>query len=267
MHPFFIASVLLIVSVNYVVIYLFEVEKFGLLISAQILVIIIAILFFSSVCCSQQLHFTILLMMWSATNSILALTTRIFRALRLQPLSSRYDRSYCNFLFLWLILTSVIPTYYIYKLSYAEETEDWMRYLQLTAARNVRVARAFSDPPMNLVAAQAATLGVRWTRGRALHPVARSRLQGADPGRAREGRAHHPARRRPAAGGPVELAEIYSSDTFVHVTTAVGELVAQLTGVHRFDLGAPITLHLTRRRSTSSMRPVPCWWRRRAEGP
>ena len=47
-----------------------------------------------------------------------------------------------------------------------------------------------------------------------------------------------------ALPGTVELAEISGSDTFVHVATAVGELVAQLTGVHDFALGAPITLHL-----------------------
>jgi Flp pilus assembly protein TadG len=42
----------------------------------------------------------------------------------------------------------------------------------------------------------------------------------------------------------VELAEISGSDTFVHVDTPVGELVAQLTGVHQFELGASVTLYL-----------------------
>jgi glycerol transport system ATP-binding protein len=42
----------------------------------------------------------------------------------------------------------------------------------------------------------------------------------------------------------VELAEIAGSDTFVHVDTDAGELVAQLTGVHAFDLGSPVTLYL-----------------------
>jgi len=42
----------------------------------------------------------------------------------------------------------------------------------------------------------------------------------------------------------VELAEISGSDTYVHVHTAVGNLVAQLTGVHRFDWGAQIALYL-----------------------
>jgi len=42
----------------------------------------------------------------------------------------------------------------------------------------------------------------------------------------------------------VELAEISGSDTFVHASTPWGDLVAQLTGVHYFELGTPITLHL-----------------------
>jgi glycerol transport system ATP-binding protein len=47
-----------------------------------------------------------------------------------------------------------------------------------------------------------------------------------------------------ALPGAVELAEISGSDTFVHVSTAAGELVAQLTGVHFFALGAAVTLYL-----------------------
>jgi glycerol transport system ATP-binding protein len=47
-----------------------------------------------------------------------------------------------------------------------------------------------------------------------------------------------------ALPGQVELAEISGSDTFLHVDTPIGELVAQLTGVHEFTLGTPVTLHL-----------------------
>ncbi|MNT76204.1 TOBE domain protein [compost metagenome] len=47
-----------------------------------------------------------------------------------------------------------------------------------------------------------------------------------------------------SVGGTVELAEISGSDTFVHASTPWGDLVAQLTGVHYFELGTPITLHL-----------------------
>jgi glycerol transport system ATP-binding protein len=46
-----------------------------------------------------------------------------------------------------------------------------------------------------------------------------------------------------ALPGKVELAEISGSDTFVHVHTLVGELVAQLTGVHYFELGVQVTLY------------------------
>ena len=52
-----------------------------------------------------------------------------------------------------------------------------------------------------------------------------------------------------ALPGIVELAEIAGSDTFVHVLTPIGELVAQLTGVHVFTLGAAITLHLDPRQA------------------
>ena len=45
-------------------------------------------------------------------------------------------------------------------------------------------------------------------------------------------------------GGTVELAEISGSDTFVHAHTSVGDLVAQLTGVHNFELGVAINLHV-----------------------
>jgi glycerol transport system ATP-binding protein len=46
-------------------------------------------------------------------------------------------------------------------------------------------------------------------------------------------------------GGRVELAEISGSDTFVHVQTLVGDLVAQLTGVHYFELGLQLALYFS----------------------
>jgi glycerol transport system ATP-binding protein len=115
--------------------------------------------------------------------------------------------------------------------------------------KSLRVARAFSDPPMNLIAARAIAGGVQLQAGPAL-PVALpagGALDAVTVGvrgsalrvQAREGDV--------ALAGKVELAEISGSDTFVHVSTAVGELVAQLTGVHYFELGAPISLHLNPR--------------------
>jgi glycerol transport system ATP-binding protein len=113
------------------------------------------------------------------------------------------------------------------------------------APASIRVARAFSDPPMNLIAGEAATIGVQMNAGPSLQiplPAAASRAltlgvrASALRIQARPGDVALP--------GTVELAEISGSDTFVHVATPVGELVAQLTGVHDFDLGAAITLHL-----------------------
>lgn len=113
------------------------------------------------------------------------------------------------------------------------------------APKSLRVARAFSDPPMNLVSAEAASIGVKLNAGPELSvplPAAASKSLtiGVRAGALR-------VQQRPgdvALPGKVELAEISGSDTFVHVETAVGEVVAQLTGVHYFDLGAGITLHL-----------------------
>ena len=111
--------------------------------------------------------------------------------------------------------------------------------------RSWGVARAFSDPPMNLVEAEAVDGGLR-LRGGANLPVdlpgeaSRSVTVGIRASALRE-------TARPGdigIPGEVELAEISGSDTFVHVNTAQGELVAQLTGVHEFDLGAHITLHI-----------------------
>ena len=110
---------------------------------------------------------------------------------------------------------------------------------------SLRVARAFSDPPMNLLAAEVAEGGARLQGGPllavALPPQATRTLTlgmraSALRVQARPGDVSLP--------GQVELAEISGSDTFVHVHTAVGELVAQLTGVHEFELGTALTLHV-----------------------
>ncbi|QYY30503.1 ABC transporter ATP-binding protein [Cupriavidus pinatubonensis] len=110
---------------------------------------------------------------------------------------------------------------------------------------SLRVARAFSDPPMNLMEgslrggwvtlsddiavpvpgagshAGPVTVGVR---------AAALRLDGV-PGSV-------------PVPGRVALAELSGSDTFVHADTPVGNLVAQFAGVFDLRLGAPLTLHL-----------------------
>ncbi len=111
--------------------------------------------------------------------------------------------------------------------------------------KSIRVARAFSDPPMNLIAGTvgdgAVTLagGIRFPillPAGATGNVTLGVRAGAIGVQHREGDV--------ALAGRVELAEISGSDTFVHVETPVGELVAQFTGVHVFTLGEPITLYI-----------------------
>ncbi len=112
---------------------------------------------------------------------------------------------------------------------------------------SIRVARAFSDPPINLVSASVAAQSVELAGGLNL-PLSVPLPGVAGPTvsvgvrasslrlRARDGDLALPGR--------VELAEISGSDTFVHVETLIGELVAQVTGVHQFDLNAQVTLYL-----------------------
>ncbi len=115
--------------------------------------------------------------------------------------------------------------------------------------KSIRVARAFSDPPMNLLAGNAATLGVTLAAGVNLSVPLPSNSPAARTASLTIGVRASALRVRERAGdlalpGKVELAEISGSDTFVHVETTVGELVAQLTGVHQFSLAEAITLYL-----------------------
>jgi glycerol transport system ATP-binding protein len=109
---------------------------------------------------------------------------------------------------------------------------------------SLRVARAFSDPPMNLLEAHVGAGGVQLHRGPLLAmDVPASASQQLTVGLRASAIS---VVQRPgdiSLAGKVELAEISGSDTFVHASTAVGELVAQLTGVHHFDLGAALPLY------------------------
>nr|WP_145548770.1 ABC transporter ATP-binding protein [Variovorax boronicumulans] len=110
---------------------------------------------------------------------------------------------------------------------------------------SIRVARAFSDPPMNLLAGRVDASGVLLPGGVHL-PL---RLPSDAGAAVTVGVRASALRVQPRPGdlalpGQVELAEISGSDTFVHVATVAGELVAQLTGVHDFALGSRIALHL-----------------------
>jgi glycerol transport system ATP-binding protein len=111
--------------------------------------------------------------------------------------------------------------------------------------KSIRVARAFSDPPMNLVEPDLAK-PLHATLVDALRRVHGDRLGTGVPTLGVRASALHVDARPDdiALPGTVELAEISGSDTFVHAETEAGELVAQLTGVHFFDLGTPVTLYL-----------------------
>ncbi len=116
--------------------------------------------------------------------------------------------------------------------------------------KSMRVARAFSDPPMNLLAGSAASLGVTLGSGLQLSVPLPAMAANAGSAALTIGVRASALRLQPRDGdlalpGIVELAEISGSDTFVHVDTAVGELVAQLTGVHPMQMGSSLTLHLS----------------------
>ena len=111
---------------------------------------------------------------------------------------------------------------------------------------SIRVARAFSDPPMNLLGARRTASGVQLDKGPMLDMALPSAAQST--GTLTIGMRASALRTAAQPGdvalpGKVELAEISGTDTFVHFQTALGELVAQLTGVHHFDLGAPATFY------------------------
>ena len=110
--------------------------------------------------------------------------------------------------------------------------------------KSLRVARAFSDPPMNLIPASGIAGGLQLDGGPTLKldlPKTNSRRFTVGL-RASALRVRGEGNDVPLAA-KVELAEISGSDTFVHLDTPVGEVVAQLTGVHYFGLGAVITLY------------------------
>ena len=110
---------------------------------------------------------------------------------------------------------------------------------------SLRVARAFSDPPMNLINAQRDGEGLRLSPEAWVPWV----LPSHAPARVVLG-ARANALRLSAQDGDlalaatVELAEISGSDTFLHVHTAVGDLVAQLTGVHNVAIGSALSVYL-----------------------
>jgi glycerol transport system ATP-binding protein len=116
---------------------------------------------------------------------------------------------------------------------------------------SMRVAKAFSDPPMNLLAAKAQEGGVRLVNGPLLPGVAlplgvaSSSTSALTVGIRASALRITPSPNLACLDGTVELVEISGSDTFLHVACQLGSVVAQLSGVHTFELGATLTLYFS----------------------
>jgi glycerol transport system ATP-binding protein len=124
---------------------------------------------------------------------------------------------------------------------------------------SLRVARAFSDPPMNLVPAEmhdghvmlgggidiALPAAVAYS-GQVTVGVRAGAVGLSAPGVGAPGmqRGAVPAAMPVQVPGKVALAELSGSDTFVHADTPVGNLVAQYQGVLELALGEPVMMLL-----------------------
>lgn len=106
------------------------------------------------------------------------------------------------------------------------------------------VARAFSDPPLNVATAHHHAQGWQLRNGPllALPSVASPSPEVVVGVRAAALRVSERSG-DVSITGRVQLAEISGTDTYVHVHSAMGEWVMQLTGVHFFDLGASIVAY------------------------
>jgi glycerol transport system ATP-binding protein len=114
------------------------------------------------------------------------------------------------------------------------------------APSSLRVARAFSDPPMNLLAGDA-DAGQLLLPGGLKLPLPSAMTSALGPLTLGVRAAALRTVARPgdvALAGKVELTEISGSDTYVHIHTASGDMVAQFTGVHHFALGDVLTVYL-----------------------
>ncbi|MGY6269248.1 ABC transporter ATP-binding protein [Achromobacter denitrificans] len=112
---------------------------------------------------------------------------------------------------------------------------------------SLRVARAFSDPPMNLFPARRTPAGFV-LRGEVAVQRVLPQGAGAEGGEITAGLRAGALDVEPRPGhiglpGTVKLAEISGSDTFVHAETAAGDVVAQLPGVHRYTLDQRVELY------------------------
>ncbi|HUH60863.1 MAG TPA: ABC transporter ATP-binding protein [Candidimonas sp.] len=114
---------------------------------------------------------------------------------------------------------------------------------------SVKVARAFSDPPMNFIAASRAVGGVKLP-GAVLIPLDLPYVRAESEAAVTVGLRANALRLRERPGdlavqGTVQLAEISGSDTFIHMDSNIGSLVAHAGGVHHFSIGAGMRLYFS----------------------
>ena len=108
---------------------------------------------------------------------------------------------------------------------------------------SIRVATAFSDPPMNLFPARVQDQALVLADASSV-ALGSTLAAGAVTAGLRASALRVQARADDVAvNATVALAEISGSDTFVHLDTALGAMVAQLAGVHYFDLGDAMPVH------------------------
>lgn len=115
--------------------------------------------------------------------------------------------------------------------------------------KSIQVARAYSDPPMNFIQATPAPGGIQLP-GVGLLPLtwpneAEAGWQAVTMGLRASSLRLQAQQGDQVVLGKVLLAEISGSDTYVHVSSQIGEVVAQAPGVHHFNIGDDLTLYFS----------------------
>jgi len=113
---------------------------------------------------------------------------------------------------------------------------------------NLAVAKAFSDPPLNVIDGQNTAEGILLAAGITLDiklPAAQLTKDALVTVGLRANA--FTLQKTPGSlklNAEVALTEISGSDTFVHVSTPLGSMVAQVPGVHVIELGARLPIYL-----------------------
>jgi glycerol transport system ATP-binding protein len=115
----------------------------------------------------------------------------------------------------------------------------------------LEVARAFSDPPLNVLPGRLDPEGrqLQLADGSVV-PLPSGLLSPVPPGTLFALRPHQLSLTprndaRSCITGVVQLSEISGSETYMHMSAGAASLVAQLPGVHQFELGQTCTLYFT----------------------